>query len=355
MSCSLSPNCTHRPLLPTQATREHLDTFISQYHPTSLPLPHHFFSSSHPTSTAIPHLPSPHSLHLIEAYHFFLSSSNHSSVQTTNAHHSPPPTPSSLGSTSTGALSSLPHVHSLSQLALQTSIDNTLTTFLETSISLSSTSSTTYRNSCPASPTPFRTPPPPRKPLPSHPPPTFTSSTPSTSISHPIPTFRGSSYSPNVHHTNRQTHHQIPPISTKSYHPHSIQMQLCPPSKQFLHPVQMSPDILLNKPNNSHTYARYHKSPFYPSFPLSTNSPRPSSSPHTKHILTTHVRASAHTSYSVSQSSITSHISAISAIYTVSHLSSQFFLPSLSISEEIHLVMSIIITKRHITGPKRHT
>ncbi|VDO00780.1 unnamed protein product [Rodentolepis nana] len=239
MSRSLPSNCTHQSLIPTQAKPENLDNLISQYHPTSLPPPHHFSSSSHPTYTAIPPLPSPYSLHLLEAYHFFLSSSNHSSVQTTNALHSPPPTPSSLGSTSTGALFSLPHVHSLSQLALLTSIDNTLTTFLETSISLSSTSPTTYRHICPASPHPSRTPPPPPKPFPSHPPPTFSSSTPSTSTSHPVPVIP-----PNVHHTNHQTHHQIPPISTKSYHPHSIQMQLCPPSKQSsLHPLQMSSHI----------------------------------------------------------------------------------------------------------------
>ncbi|VDO00779.1 unnamed protein product, partial [Rodentolepis nana] len=268
MSCSLSRNRSHRPLHPTQATREHLDTEISQYHHTSLPPLHHFTSSSHRTSNAIPPLLSPHSLHLLKAHHFFPSSSNHSSAYTTNTLHSPPSTPAkalastssppSLSSTSTGSLSSLPHVPSLSHLDLIPSIDTTLTTSLEASISLSSTSSSTSRHIRPASPHPPRTPPPPSRTLhppppksfPSHPPPTFSSSSPPTSISLPIPT-------------------------------------------------------------------------------------------------------SARTSYSVPQSSIISALYSSSA--SLSSPSSLTSHSSLSISEETHLVMSIITTKRLITGTKRHT
>ncbi|VDN99130.1 unnamed protein product, partial [Rodentolepis nana] len=64
------------------------------------------------------------------------------------------------------------------------------------------------------------------------------------------------------------------------------------------------------------------------------------------------------TSYSVPQSSNISHISAISALYSSSSLSSPSSLTSLSalsISDETHQVMSIITTKRLITGTKRHT
>ncbi|VDO00385.1 unnamed protein product, partial [Rodentolepis nana] len=189
-----------------------------------------------------------------------------------------------LGSSPTGTLSSLHHVPSFSQLALLTSIDTTLTTTLtislDTSISISSTSSPTSYPISPASPPP---------PFPSHPPPTFCSSSSSlTPTSLPKPTFRCSNYSLSIHRTNHHSHNQILPISTKIRLPHSTELPPRPPSPPTPLPAPMCHSILLYKTNNHSTYAHYHNSPTPPpptpsSSASSHSSPPPPTSPNTQH------------------------------------------------------------------------